>query len=132
MIGGPLLDDYLDAWRSRAFDWRASHCCHFGAGWVLLAEGVNPLQGIPDPRDERDALRLIGTLGGSLGAVVTARLGREPIPALMAARGDLVLVPDGERAGLGICNGRLTAVVTPAGLEFRETAQGLQAWRIGA
>jgi hypothetical protein len=132
MIAGPLLDDYLDAWRERAFNWRGSHCCYFGGGWVLLAEGWNPMHGIPETRDAGAALRLIRTLGDSLGAVVTARMKREPIAALMATAGDLVLVPEGDRAALGICNGRLTAVVTPAGLQFVQTAQGLQAWRVGA
>lgn len=130
MIDAALLDAYLEGWRGRTFDWAGANCArHFAGGWVLAAEGRDLLADLPQTPDAAAAARLLRALGG-LSAAVTARLGREPIPALMAASGDLVLVVDDDRSALGICNGRLSAVVTPGGLHFRQTAQALHAWRV--
>lgn len=128
------LDAYLAAHAGARFDWGRLNCCHFAARWVELATGATPMRDMPATPDWRAALRLIGTLGGTLDAAVTRRLGRTPIAPALAQLGDIVLAPiDEGGAAVGICNGRASAFLTEHdGLAFVPTDCATHAWRLRA
>lgn len=115
-----------------AFDWARNNCCHFAAGWVRAEEGLDAMPLVLTP-DAMATHRLIASYGG-LAEAVTEQLGRAPIAPAQALMGDLVMVPlpdNPARASVGICNGRTTLLLGPAGETlFVPTLQGTHAWRV--
>lgn len=85
-----LLAGYLAALPRKPFDWRTHNCCHWAAGWVRHATGLDPMQGLRATPTLRAALRMEQAMGG-MQAAVSARLGCESVPAADAQAGDLVL-----------------------------------------
>ena len=40
-----LLDQYLNRWRQRCFEWGQADCVRFAAGWVAMVTGRDPTAG---------------------------------------------------------------------------------------
>ena len=133
------LGEYMRDCAGLAFDWGAANCCHFAAGWVERATGLNPMADLPATPSAVAALRLIRELGGSLQAAWTRQLGREPIAPAFAQVGDVVLLPlalhSGEPATtgqvLGVCMGAQAVVLSGEGFcVFLPMSSAVLAWRL--
>lgn len=134
---GAELSAYLALQPAQAFCWQRNNCCHFTARWVARITGCNPMQGLAETPDVRSAWRLVRQLGGDLRAAWSHQLGQEPINALLAQVGDVVMFPviDADAAGLGalvgICAGRTVVVLDLAGnVQHLPLTEALCAWRI--
>jgi hypothetical protein len=118
---GADLAAYLALQQAQAFCWQRNNCCHFTARWVAQVTGRDPMQGLADTPDARAALRLVQQLGGDLRAAWSRQLAQEPISALLAQVGDVVLFEAfaadvaGVGALVGICAGRTAVVLDVVG-----------------
>lgn len=125
------LAAFVDAARARPFRYGEWDCCVLAADWVLACTGADvmaPWRGTY--RDKRSAVRILARLGGLHRTGGHVMLG-EPIPALQARRGDVVLREDPALGpALGICLGARAAFPGPSGLVFRPVKECRQAWRI--
>lgn len=122
------LSAYLAA--SPPFDWQASNCVQFAAGWVQLIER-RQVQA-PGALGLADARRMMRRWAGSLGDCVTRELAREPVPTAAARPGDVVLIERDGGQTLGICAGRTAAVLTAAGVAHIPMQAAQSAWHIKA
>ena len=124
------LQQYLQQWGGEPFSWSRRNCCHFSAGWVQRCTGVDHLQGIAPVAGPRGALRLLRQHGGSLQAAVDARL--QPILPALAQVGDLVLLPIGGIHAVGICAGRMAAMLAVSGEVVHQVmGDAVAGWRVG-
>jgi predicted ATP-grasp superfamily ATP-dependent carboligase len=82
------LAEYLTSNLARQFEWGSFDCVLFAAGWLKEATGRDCLEGIPKWADEKQARRIIASLGG-LEAATSERMNRV-LPAL-AKDGDIAL-----------------------------------------
>lgn len=128
------LARYIAARPKTAFDWQAANCCHFAAGWIEHATGVNPMADLPATPDAMAAVRLVRE-HGDLQGIVTAATGWNPIPPALAQTGDIVLVesadPDGTGHAIGICSGHDVLVTDAQGLvQHGPMDMALCAWRL--
>ena len=79
---------------------------------------------------DRGALRVMGE-PGRLEELVSARLG-EPVPPLLARRGDVVAFDNAGAPAIGICTGeRIACAADPAGVEYVKLERARCAWRVG-
>lgn len=111
------LTQYLGLYAGpEAFSWADRNCSTFCAGWVLVREQFNPMDGLGEIQTERDARRVVGRLGG-LRSAWTKQLGREPRAGMLAQPGDVVLVPANSEGGeaVGLCVGAEVAVLLSTG-----------------
>ena len=125
------LDALIAAASGRRFRYGVFDCCLFAADAALAITGVDhagPLRGY---RGRRQAHAILKQAGG-IAQLVTDRLGRGPIEAAQAQRGDVLLayLSNGAPA-LGICLGRLIAFPSSEGLAFHPLTVAHCAWRIG-
>lgn len=117
------LSAYLDRQTGlRAFHWANHNCAHFALGWWRQVTGCDALAGIAMPRSAEAARRWLRGQGASLATEVAVRIERRAMDARLATLGDLVIVgrqglPTGTAVGhgigaaLGICSGRLVALL---------------------
>ena len=111
------------------FKWGAHDCCLFSADAVLLQTGEDPAAEIRGTyTDERGAVNLMRAMGGLRGVAHQA-LG-EPIPALLAQVGDVVLVSAGKRDALAICNGSTALAPSSVGLVPVPMGEARMAWGV--
>jgi len=113
------------------FAWGTNDCATFAADCVQAMTGVRLLPELRGHDSERTALRALAEHGG-LQAIATRALG-EPVAPLMAAVGDIVLVPTqrlGELA-LAVCNGTVALCPGPDGLAPAAMSQAVAAWKVG-
>lgn len=110
------------------FTWGANDCATFAAAGVEAITGVHLLPDLRGYTSAREALAAIRAAGG-LDQVATRALG-EPIRPLMAAVGDVVLVPMGKRMALGLCNGHTVIGAGRRGMAVTGMAGALKAWRV--
>lgn len=121
----------LAAARQQPFVWGQHDCVCFAARCVQAMTGCNPLQDLPawaSPLEARAVLRA----EGGLQAAVTKRL-RLPVPAVLAMRGDVVLLPrrlGGGRTALGVCLGGQVVAAAVHGLAVHSVGEALLAWPI--
>jgi len=110
------------------FAWGSNDCCTFAAAAVEALTGVNPMQSVPAYDKPLEAARLIEE-GGGLEHLASSLLGA-PVPPVMAAVGDVVLVINADREMLGVCNG--TNVLAPGkdGMAVFGMDAALAAWKI--
>lgn len=122
-----LLAEYLQASRDREFAWGLNDCALWAANWVLLATGADFLSTWKgDYATARSAARLMRERGfASVADIADRHLPAKPVA--LAARGDLVLHPQG---ALGLCAGRLSHFVMAAGLTAAETLACPKAWEV--
>lgn len=119
-----LLASYLDSIGSVPFDWATNNCAHFAGNWWLQATGNDALLGLPMPATADAAGHWLAQHGGSLAGVVGLRIARERIDPRLAQAGDVVIIGRGYApacgaagigAALGICTGRLAAMLSAEG-----------------
>lgn len=142
MSDWPMILAALIEAERRPFAWGRHDCCTFAADCVLAITGRDPLADLRGQwRTRTQALALLKRLGG-LQQAVTDRLG-PPLPnALLAQRGDIVLIaaPDEARPGfdqaLALCTGQLLLGPAARGLGRVHLARpsggtpALAAWRV--
>lgn len=127
------LPDILAGYRDAEFEWGKLDCCLFCAEVVRELHGKDFATGWRARyRSKAGALRLMEEYGGVEG-IVREILG-EPVPPLLARRGDPVLareievVPEGE--SLGIADGRHAVLLTQRGLVTVPLQLCAMGWRI--
>jgi hypothetical protein len=118
--------------KHRDFEWGVHDCCTFAAAAVEAVTGTRPV--LPGAwTTARGALRLAARQDGLPAAVSTA-LGRELGPALLAQRGDIVLLrqPSFDGHALAVCLGAYAVAPGPHGLvSIRlDSPECLGAWRV--
>lgn len=123
------LNNKLQELKDKPFEWGTHDCCLFAANIALELTGV----------DYADIFR--GRYTTAVGAMlllkpypgvegyVTSRLG-ESIPVGMAQRGDVVTIETKHGVALGVCDGLLSAFVSPSGLIWVKTQECLNSWRV--
>lgn len=125
-----ILQDYIDLWRTRAWDWSSANCTHFAAGWVREIEDFDPLAAAPQYEGMMGAGRVLVGDGGLRG-VVSRLLNREPIVPAMAHLGDVVLFAGSAYGLLGLCNGHDVALFcSPSGVRYVGIDGAEAAWPV--
>ena len=115
------LPEYIASNRRRPFEWGSFDCVLFVAGWVRLRTGVDQLAGLPAWTSEREARRVIASIGG-LSAALDSRLVR--IKPGMAIDGDIGIVEN----TLGVFTGRHIVAAGQSGLIFIDRMRAECAW----
>lgn len=128
------LHEYLEAVRSREFAYGAFDCCLFAADWVQIATGIDHAAELRGYASKAQAYEIIERYG-SIEAMVTQLLEREPIHPAHAQRGDIVLasvpVAQGEAGEtIGICEGVHSHFPCARGCVQFRTLRARIAWRI--
>lgn len=123
-----LLAAELSAARKRPFAWGTHDCCAFAARMTLALTGTDFMAGFPAYDNEADARAILQAHVGVRG-IATRCLG-EPIPALQAQRGDVVLLSQPTGEILGICAGAVIACPGLTGLVLVPITQGLMGWKV--
>lgn len=121
------LGDFIEQRRDTPFVWGKSDCCLFAA------DGVEVITGIDFAEKWR------GKYSSALGAMRFVRqdggidklVSLESLPALMAQRGDVVMVGTQGDYALGVCLGRSLAAQGPDGVQFLPADRALLAWKVG-
>lgn len=135
MISRELLVQYLEERRESEFDFETFNCGLFAADWIARATGTDyakDLRGL----SHVEAYRIVAE-HGSLGSMITALLGRDPIAPALAMRGDIVLgtyhTNDGaSRDTIGICEtAKCFFPRYPKGLVALSRSSARLAWRVG-
>jgi hypothetical protein len=139
------LARYLDeftAGGAAPFSWPNRNCAHLAGGWWQRATGTNPLAGLEMPDSGAAALRWLGRRHLTLADAVTQYTGRAPLASPhLAQMGDVVALAGaagltaGPGAGLalGICTGRLVALITLGGaIGYAPLHGALWAWPLQA
>jgi hypothetical protein len=135
-----LLDEYIQAAQARVFAYGTFDCCLWCADWVSVATGVDHAATLRGYDSMLEAYKIIATYG-SIEKMVTQLLGRGPLHAAMAQRGDIVLMRamggaggriemDGPPESLGICAGLHSAFPHRRGLIMIRTLEASAAWRV--
>lgn len=107
MSARELLAEYLEAQRDRDFAFGSFDCALFGADWVKQCTGIDYAEKLRGYSSPLEAYRIVSSFG-SIEAMITSLLEREPIAPAFAMRGDIVLASldtdEGEsRDTIGIC-----------------------------
>ncbi len=119
----------VDDAQGRPFEWGQHDCCLFAARCIDAVTG-SFWAGSLDAcyQDEATALAYIKAEGG-IRASVSRRFG-DPVPPLLARRGDLVLVDSPLGEAVTVCVGPSLVGAAPSGLTVLPLSAGLCAWRI--
>src|SRR4051812_38936672 len=96
------------------FAWGSNDCALFAADAVQAITGERVCEELRGHETAREAIRMLRALGG-VRSVAAAALG-EPIPVLMAAIGDVVVIEAGKREALAVCNGGTAIAPGPCGM----------------
>lgn len=120
------LAEAVEAAKGVPFAWGRHDC----ATWAFDVREA--LTGIPRPawshRTEAGSRRWMLRQGWrSFAEAATAILG-EPVPPMLAQRGDIVLLAEPEV--FGVCLGAQIAAVGPVGLTFAPMRMAAMAWRV--
>lgn len=124
-----LLDNYVEASRSREFEWGELDCVTFAANWKCLATGVDPIaEWRGTYKTERQALALIVRLGcKDLEALATRLFGEpDPLGPKFAGRGDIVFAQD----ALGVSLGARGAFLSLDKLVFLPARDFKTVWKV--
>jgi hypothetical protein len=116
-----LLAGFIEARRSRPFQWGANDCCLFAADWVLKASGLDPAAPLRGTYSTAfGAAKVLRERGGVRGLIRAygEPLGMQPIGAVYAQRGDIVIADTGNGEALGVSLGDVAAFVARDGLVF--------------
>lgn len=130
------LSEFLEQQNGQPHHYGAFVCAMFGADWVLTATGVDHAAEYRGREfTPMSAARIIAGFG-SLEAMITSMLEREPKPPSFARRGDIVLAPvpidDGTVADcIGICVGSRCAFRAAIGLRDLPLSAARVAWSVG-
>lgn len=113
---------------SMPFAWGSNDCCTFAASAIEAITGINPMADVTPYDSEMAAARLI-LRAGDLQALASQFLGA-PLPPLMAAVGDVVLVMNAGRELLAVCNGGTALAPGALGIEVVGMESAVAAWRV--
>jgi formylmethanofuran dehydrogenase subunit D len=119
----------IDANRDTPFQWGEHDCIAWGAACVTAITGKAPVNNKLKRKDEKQAARLLKKIGG-VSAAVTMELGDPMVNKLMARRGDIVVLSNGERECVGVCVGDSAACVDYDGMVFIPMTKAVSAWRV--
>lgn len=123
------LNSKLQESKDKPFEWGDHDCCLFAADVALELTGIDYADTFRNKYSNAvEAMFLLKPYGGIEG-YVTSRLGGS-INVAMAQRGDVVTTETEYGIALGVCNGLLSAFVSPSGLVWYETLECLNAWRV--
>ena len=123
------LQQAIDAARDCTFEWGRHDCALWAADVVFAQTGVDYAARFRGRyRSAAGAQRQICKYGG-LAVIVTRALG-EPVPALQARRGDVVIMSTDQGLSLGIAVDHNAAFVSMQGLAFYPLDQCVQAWHV--
>ena len=112
-----LLAGFIEERRAMPFAWGSNDCCLFAADWVRRACGVDIAEQFRGKYFSAiGAHRFVAEAGGVENLI--ERAGASRLPAMMARRGDLVSMDNGDGVALGVCLGHLSAFVGKNGLLF--------------
>jgi hypothetical protein len=115
--------------RTQPFAWGQNDCAVFAADCVQALTGVDVAPtGLRLHKTEKQALRALQRHGG-LSSIATAALG-QPVPAVQANVGDVVLAKAGKRDMLGICNGATLFAPSTHGLATLGMSDATLCWRV--
>lgn len=123
------LAAFIEARQARAFSWGDSDCCLFVCDGVAEITGEDPAQrwrGLYS--SEKGARRLIRDNGGVVGLASLAF--GQPVPPLLAGRGDVVLVDTPGGDALALCIGDRLAAQGAIGIDYLPLSSAKAAWKI--
>lgn len=130
-----LLDSWVDEHRARTFAWREWDCCSAALDWVRVCTGADVFADFfaqadaPEAyADASSAMRILQGAGG-IKPLMDVVLGN-PINAVFAQRGDVVLVDIEGRESLAVCLGSIAAGPGEGGMAFTARGGWPCAWRI--
>jgi len=128
------LADAIETAQKKAFSYGNFDCCLFAADVVLAITGHDYAAELRSYQSKQSAYRIVARYG-SLEAMISALLGKDPVHPAFAHRGDVVVgsvpVADGEAGeSVGICCGVDCAFPASAGLAFYPRTTVRLAWRI--
>lgn len=108
-------------------------CLSFACACVQAVAGVDLWPRFAGYTTPAGSLRTIAAIAPSLAQAVSAVLGSQPVPPLLARRGDVLLYVDAGIEHLGVCLGALGAVPGPDGLAHLPLDHSgfTLAWRVG-
>ena len=123
------LLETVESAQGRPFAWGQHDCCLFAARCI---DAMTDSKWAIDLElwywDEATALAYIES-EGSIRASVSRRFG-DPVPPLLARRGDIVLVDSPIGEAVTVCVGPSLVGAAPSGLTVLPLSAGLCAWRI--
>ena len=123
------LAAFIESRRSAPFEWGSNDCVTFAADAVATiteTDYLGPLRG--KWRTAQEASKALLPYGGLLGAAESVLI--DPVPVLMAQRGDVMLFDSGGRDTLGICIGAHVVAPGETGLVFSPVSLASMAWRV--
>ena len=127
------LEGLLEAARAADLDYDQWDCCRLAARAVDLQMGTDLAEQFQRQYSSlHGALRVLADQGGLRGMV--CRLLGDPLPPLLAARGDIVAIPSGDPRfpmGLGVCTGHQVATIAPAGFVLHDLGVATECWKVG-
>lgn len=125
----------IDAARTRTFDYGDFDCWLFPADCVLAMTGIDYAAELRGYKSKKDAYEIIARYG-SMEAMISALVGREPIHPAHAKRGDVMiaevdLAPGEVGLSGAICDGtKLWTPAIPRGLRSFPISAAKIAWSI--
>lgn len=114
--------------RGVPFAWGSNDCCLFAADAVLAITGTDHAGVLRVHTSALEAARLVAQRGG-LRQIATDALGSAVAPA-MATVGDVVLVVNGGRELLAVCNGGTAIAPGERGMVALGMEAALAAWKV--
>jgi hypothetical protein len=124
-----LLAAFIEERRHSPFAWGSNDCCLFAADWVLQVTGHDIAQKFRGHYNSALGAQRFVAEGGGVENLI-ANVGAQRLPALLAQRGDLVSMDNGEGVALGVCVGHLSAFVGKKGLHFfNHATPAANCWR---
>jgi hypothetical protein len=128
-----VLADAIKAASGRPFSWGEHDCFLWASGVVAAMTGTDPAASVRGRyASRRGAVRVVRELGCSdfLGVFRQLLTGFDEIDPFRARRGDLVAVPQGGDAAMGICNGDVVVAPGSEGLSRVGLDRAITAWRV--
>jgi hypothetical protein len=123
------LAAFVESRRSTPFEWGSNDCVTFAADCVNAITEVDHLGSLRGQwGTAQEAHKALLPYGGLLKAAESVLI--EPVPVLMAQRGDVVLFDSSGRDTLGICLGVHVVAPGETGLVFSPVSLASMAWRI--
>lgn len=118
-----------EARRTAPFAWGTHDCCLWAADAVQALTGRDFAASYRGRYDDAKGAADLLVHDGGVGAIASAALGA-PVPVALAAVGDVVLVQQGGRKALAVCNSSVALAVGPHGLVPVGMESALAAWKV--
>lgn len=124
----------IKAARKKSFAYGTFDCCLFAADCAKAITGIDYASELRGYETKEEAYEIVARYG-SLEAMITALLGRDPIHPAMATVGDVVIakvmLADGEDGeAIGVCTGVNFRAPAARGLASFPMSAARLAWRV--